>query len=73
MRAALAKFRHNYGDGKALDEMDEALNLDMRAQLIKFEGVWTKLERDAAEQFQNYRRYLQAIYKNEASTDVVSA
>ncbi len=59
----------NFGDAKAnaevLDEMGTTLNIDMGAQVVEFEGIETKLEGDAVDQFLGYRLHLLKIYESE--------
>lgn len=63
-----------FGDAKAsasvLDEMGSTLNLDMGAQVVEFEGIQTKLEGDAIDQFLGYRMHLLKIYESEYTPDV---
>lgn len=63
-----------FGDAKAssevLDEMGATLNIDMGAQVVEFEGIETKLEGDAVEQFVGYRVHLVKIYESEYTPDV---
>ncbi|UTW55660.1 hypothetical protein [Kordiimonas sp. SCSIO 12610] len=63
-----------FGDAKAsasvLDEMGSTLNLDMGVQVVEFEGIQTKLEGDAIDQFVGYRGHLLKIYESEYTPDV---
>jgi hypothetical protein len=63
-----------FGDAKAsasvLDEMGSTLNLDLGTQVVEFEGIQTKLEGDAIDQFVAYRVHLLKIYESEYTPDV---
>jgi len=50
--------------------MGTTLNIDMGAQVVEFEGIETKLEGDAVEQFLGYRLHLVKIYESEYTPEV---
>ena len=69
--SSISDYRSKNESSKALDEMGDTLNLDMGTQVVEFEGVQTRLEGDAVEQFQGYRMHLVDIYEREATPDIL--
>lgn len=67
---AFKKFGDAKASAKVLDEMGSTLNIDMGAQVVEFEGIETKLEGDAVEQFLGYRLHLVKIYESEYTPEV---
>ena len=69
--SSISDYKTKNESSKALDEMGDTLNLDMGTQVVEFEGVQTKLEGDAVDQFQGYRMHLVDIYEREATPDIL--
>ena len=68
---SIRDFQNSNQSSQVLNEMGKTLNLDISAQVVEFEGVQTKLEGDAVDQFVGYRKHLMKIYALEATPDIL--
>jgi len=71
--ALLGASFHNSAQAKvhreALAELGESLDIQLAPQVVEFEGRTEKLTGDAAEQFAQWRAFLQRIYEQEATPE----
>jgi len=71
--ALLGASFHNSAQAKvhreALAELGESIDIELAPQVVEFEGKTEKLTGDAAEQFAQWRAFLQRIYEQEATPE----